>query len=624
MDWMEHLVTPAQALQRVEPGMSIFLGTGVAEPRTLVRHLMASEAGNLQDLELIQMVSFGDAISFEELRSQKYRLKTFFSGWVASDAITEGRVDLIPTRFSRVPELIASGQVAVDAAFVQITPPDAAGYCSLGMAVDVARHAMERACIRIGEVNRDAPCTFGDTFVHASEFDALVESTEPVICFDRWPVEPVFDEVAANIASVIEDGSCLAFSIGPLYEALPRHLTAKRHLGIHSPFFTDPLMDLVESGAVTNRKKATFRGKSVASYAIGSRELLRWLDRNPLVEFQPVDKVFDPTEIGRHRSFVTILPARKVDLTGRVALHRGKGNVAAGPGEAIDFFNGAELSRGGQTIFGLPSRNREGEPNVILSLEGVASQFNFRESIDLVVTEYGVANLRGRTVRERAQALIEVAHPEDRKGLVEVAKENRILFGDQIFLEDSTHLYPSEVASTQTFGDLKVRVRAIRPSDEDQMRRLFYRFSDKAVYYRYFSPIKTMPHEKMQQYVNVDYREVMSLVGLVGPVGQGQIIAEARFVKHRNRPHADIAFVVDEAYQGRGIATCMLEHLARLARERGIVGFTADVLASNKSMMKVFERAGMKFKATLDQGAYELFIPLDQEKKPGGRHACHG
>jgi acyl-CoA hydrolase/GNAT superfamily N-acetyltransferase len=610
--WEERLVSPETALSRIEPGMSIFLGTGVAEPLTLVHALMHSEAPNLQDLELTQLVSFGDAISLEALASHKYRLRTFFAGWVASEAITAGRVDLIPSRFVRIPRLIESRQMALDAAFIQITPPDQAGYCSLGVAVDAARQAMEKARLVVGEINPWVPRTYGDTLVPVADFDLLVKATRPPITFPRWPVDEVFDQVAANVASVIDDGSCLAFSIGPLYEALSRHLARKRELGLHSPFFTDATMDLVRSGAVTNRRKGVFRGKSVASYAFGSEELMRWLDRNPLVEFQGVDEVFSPLRIGQNPRFVAVFPARRVDLSGRIALHFGKGNVAAGPGEAVDFFNGAEISPGGRTIFALPSRNRRGQPTIQLSVEQLPNQFNLRESVDMIVTECGVASLRGRSIRERAMALIEIAHPDDRPALVEEAKQARILYPDQIFIADSGRCYPAHIALAHTFrSGRKLRLRAIKPSDEEEMRRLFYRFSDQSVYYRYFSPIKVMPHATMQTYVNVDYVNTLSLVALVDDPGPGRIVAEGRFVRDRDRLWADVAFVVDEDYQGCGIASFMLQTLVRLARERGVEGFTADVLTTNKAMLKVFEKSGLPVKAQIVQGVYHLELPFD-------------
>ncbi len=612
MDWESRVVSPEKVLSKIEPGMSIFIGTGAAEPRTLVKHLMASDADNLQDLELFQLLSFGDVISPRELKSNKYRLKTFFSGWVAKEAIMEGRVDLIPSRFSRLTQLIAHGRIPFDIAFIQITPPNQLGYCSLGVAVDVARLAMKQAPIVVGEINADIPVTMGNTFVNINEFDFLVKSTEKPIYFPRWPIDPVFDRVAANVASIIEDGSCIMFSIGPLFEPLAKHLMTKKDLGVHSPVFTDALMDLINSGAVTNRIKEHFPGKSLTSYAMGTQELINWLCSNPLVEFQGIEKVFNPMRIGRNHRFTAIVNIRKADLSGRIALHIGKNNVTTDPAEVIDFVNGAEISEGGCTIFALPSRNLKGESNILVSIEDIPNQLNVRESVDFVVTEYGVANLNGRTIRERAQALVEIAHPEDRAKLIEEAKAINMIYKDQIFMAESAHLYPSDIATKHTFkNDVTIRFRAIKPSDEEEMRRLFYRFSDESVYYRYFTPLKTMPHSKMQEYVNVDYSKVMSIVGLVGDAGAGHIVSEARYVKDPKRPHADVAFVVDEEYQGLGIATFTYKMLMRLAKERGIQAFTADVLPANKEMMRVFEKGDAKVKATLEYGVYRLFIPFN-------------
>jgi acyl-CoA hydrolase len=613
-DWQKQVISPEKVFESIEPGMSIFVGTGVGEPRTLVKHMMTSGAVNLRDLELIQLVSLGDAISLKALDTNAYRLKTFYSGWVAGEAITAGRVDLIPSSFSKIPGLIKTGRIPIDAAFIQITPPNEAGYCSLGVAVDVVREAMDSASLVVGEINPDIPVTFGDTFVPLSDFDFLVRSTEKPIYFKRWPVDDVFDRVAANVASVIEDGSCIMYSLGPLFEALSKHLIHKHNLGVHTPFMTDALMDVIRSGAVTNRNKEIFRGKSLAGYAFGTPELMAWLNRNPLVEFQGIDKVFNPAKIGANPKFIALLPVRKVDLSGRVALHFGKGSVTSGPGDIMDLFHGAGLSPGGLTVFALPSRNRKHEPNIQLSVEDFPNQLSVRESVDIIITEYGIALLGGRTVRERAQALIEIAHPDDRKHLVDQAKAHKILYPDQIFLEASTHLYPSEISNRRVFkNDTNIRFRAIKPSDEEEMRRLFYRFSDEAVYYRYFSPIKTMPHAKMQAYVNIDFSQIMSIVGLVGEVGMGHIIAEARFVKWPDRPFADVAFIVDEKYQGIGVASYLYKMLIRLAKDRGIHGFTADVLTSNKAMMKVFEKGVAMVKARLEHGIYRLTIPFEAE-----------
>ena len=610
--WKQKIVAPADVLEKIDPGMSIFLGTGMAEPRTLVRNLMESKQYNLQDLELIQLVSLGDAVAIDERYSRKFRLKTFYSGWLASDAISQGRVDLIPSRFSRVAWLFKTGAIHIDVAFIQVTPPDENGYAYL-VGASVERQAMEMAQIVVGEINSQIPRTMGDTLVNMADFHYLVEATEPPYYLARWPLQDVYLKIATNIASMIPDGSCISYGIGPLYEALAKSLTAKKNLGVHSPFFTDALMDLVKSGAVTNRYKNIFRGKSCASYVLGTRELMSWLDLNPLVEFQPQDIVMDPRTIGLNDNMIAIFPARKVDLTGGVALHTGKGNVTAGPGNVAELFMGAALSRNGRSIFALPSRNRKGKPNILLSLDQYPFQFTNRESMDVVVTEYGVALLMGKTLRERAQALIEIAHPDDRAELVRQAKEEKMIYADQIYFPESGYLYPEKIACSHRFKDsLTVRFRAIKPSDEEDMRRLFYRFSDQAVYYRYFSPIKTMPHRKMQEYVNVDYRNTMSIVAIVDESGVEKIIGEARYVKTQGEPFADTAFIVDEQYQGMGISTYLFNLLIRAAREEGIAGFKADVLENNRAMLKVYEKALYPVQTVLSGGVYKITIPFNE------------
>ena len=615
-NWESTVVLPETVIKKIKPGMSIFLGTAVAEPRTMVRHLMTSGAGNLKDLELIQLVSVGDAISLQTLQSQNFRLKTFFSGWVSDEAIEEGRVDLIPSRFVKIPELIESLLRPVDVAIVQITPPNEAGFCSLGIAVDVVRETLERASICVGEINTQIPRTFGDTFVRAAEFDFLVHSHDPPIYFERWEIDDIWVQVASHVATLIEDGSCLAFSIGPLYEALAGRLTNKRHLGIHSPIFTDPLMDLMQGGAATNRCKETYRGKSLTSYAFGTKKLMAWLDNNPLVEFQRISIVCNPLTIGSNPRFVTVVAARKVDLYGRIGFYRSKGNVATGPAELMDFLDGAEISEGGRSIFALTSRDPNGKPNILLSLADLPNQCGAFESVEAVVTEYGVAYLKGRTVRERAQALIDIAHPDDRAPLVQAAKNGKILYGDQIFLVESGRLYPADIVATQAIkDDLNVRYRAIRPSDEEGMRHLFYRFSDEAVYSRYFHCISCMPHAKMQEYVNVDWNQIVSIVGLVGEKGLGRIIAEARFIKIPGSSYAEVVFVVDENYQQLGIASFLYRMLIRLALARGIRGFIADVLFTNVGMMKVFRKGDLPVKAYLKSGVYHLEIPFNNQNK---------
>ena len=615
-DWKEKIVPPKEVLKKIEPGMNIFIGTGSAEPRSLLHCLMHAKGFALQDLTLIQVLSFGDAISLEALETNRYRLKTFFSGWVSAGAIASGLVDLVPSRFSAIPRLMKAGLIPVDVVFVQITPPNKDGFCSLGMGVDVARKAMIRAEMVIGEINHEIPFTYGDTLVPFDAFDMVVESTEPPLAFPRFKVAPVFEKLAENVAGVIEDGSCLAYTFGPLFEALPKYLSKKKDLGIHSPFFTDALMELVKSGAVTNRRKKVFKGRSLISYALGGKELMAFLDHNPMVEFQALDEVYNPMEIGRNSRFVFIYPVRQVDLSGRVALHNTADRVTAGHGQLADLFNGAEISPGGYTIVALPSRNLQGQSNIHLRVDASPDLLSPPESIGLVATEYGVAHMKGKTLRERAQALIDIAHPDDRAQLIEKAKQKNLIYQDQIFLSDSARFYPADLEIRHTFKNKTVvRFRAIKPSDEDQMRQLFYRFSDQAIYYRYFSPVKTMPHKRMQEYVNVDYRNTLSIVGLAGGPEKQTLIAEARFVREAENPYVDTAFIVDEAYQGLGIASYLYRLLAKHAEERGAQGMTADVLTTNQAMFKVFEKGPFPLQVHVENGVYSVTVKFDTLKE---------
>jgi acyl-CoA hydrolase/RimJ/RimL family protein N-acetyltransferase len=608
-NWENRLIPPEKVLNHIKPGMTIFIGTGPAAPRTLIKTLLDVDTRNIRDLELVQLAVLGDTtLTVDKLHAPNHRLKTFFSGYIAWDTISSGQVDLIPAYYSEIPQIIKSGKLAIDVAFIQITPPDDAGYCSLGVAVDVAREAMDKASVVVGEINTKMPFTYGDTFVSIDDFDLLVRSDRDPVLYQPPPVTEQMRQVAANVASVIKDGDCLSFSFGPLFEALVPHLSEKKNLGIHSLYFTDALAELVNSGAVTNSRKSPFRGKSLVSYALGTKELLCWLDRNPLVEFQGIDWVCNSAFIASNPQFVAMYEARKVDILGSVAFPL-SGAVITGPGEGIDFFKGAEASVDGATIIGLPSRDEAGKPNILLSLQNYANQLRLRESVHMIATEYGVANLKWRTLRERAQALIDIAHPDDRQLLMTQAKQRKIIYANQIFLSASVHLYPAHMEEIKRFkGDVTVRFRAMKPSDEEGMRRFFYRCSKEMIFYRFFYSIKTMDHDKMQTYVNVDYQKEFSIVGLVVEKGNQKIIAEARMVRDERTYYGEVAFLIEERFQGIGIGSYMLSRLIEQAREQAFKGLTAEVLADNQPMIKVFEKAGLPMETSLSGGIYHVTL----------------
>lgn len=608
-NWEEHLVSPETVLNHIKPGMTVFIGTGPAAPRTLITTLLDVDAHNIRDLELIQLAVQGDTIlSVEKLNAPNYRLKTFFSGFVSWDTISTGQVDLIPAYSSEIPQIIKSRRIEVDVAFIQITPPDESGYCSLGVAVDVAREVMEHASLVVGEINSKMPFTYGDTFVSIEDFDLLIRSDREPVTYEIPRVTETMKKVASNVASVIKDGDCLSYSMGALFEALVPYLSDKKDLGFHSLYFTDAMAELVNSGAVNNRRKSPFRGKSLASYALGTKELMTWLDRNPLVEFQGIDWVCNPKFISKNPQFVSIYEARKIGIMGSVAFPL-KGAVITGPGEGIDFFKGAEASKDGRTIIGLPSRNAEGKSNILASIQNYANQLRLKESVHMIATEYGVAVLKWRSLRERAQAIIDIAHPDDREDLIKQARERKIIYPNQIYVTRSAHLYPSHIFHTKRFkGGNDIRFRSMKPSDEEAMRRFFYRCTREMIFYRFFYSIKTMSHDKMQEYVNVDYEREVSIVGFGGEKGDGRIIAEARLIQEETSNFGEVAFLIDAPYQGMGVASYLLGLLIIEARKRGLAGLTAQVLAENQAMIKVFEKTKLPLKTNLDSGVYQVKI----------------
>ncbi len=609
-NWEERLIAPEKVLNHINPGMTLFIGTGPAAPRTLMKMLLDTDTHNIRDLELVQLAVLGDTIlSVDRLNAPNYRLKTFCSGYVAWDTISSGQVDLIPAYYSDIPKLIKSRLLDIDVAFIQITPPDAAGYCSLGMAVDVAREVMEQASVVVGEVNADIPFTYGDTFVSIEDFDYLVKSTREPVTYELPKVRPEMKKVAANLASVIRDGDCLGYGFGPLFEALVPHLSDKKDLGVHSLYFTDALAELVNCGAVNNSRKSPFRGKSLVSYAIGTKELMKWLDKNPMVEFQGIDWICNSHFISRNPQFVSIYEARKVDLLGAVTFPT-KGAVITGPGEGIDFFKGADASQGGTTIIGLPSRDAQGDSNILLTTEKYTNQLRLRESVQMIATEYGVANIKWRSMRERAQAIIDIAHPDDREELTKQARDRKILYSNQIFLSNTGHFYPSQLDHTKTFkNDTSIRFRPMKPSDEDAMRRLFYRCSREMIFYRYFYSIKTMDHNKMQTYVNVDYQKEFALVGFNA---DRKIIGEARMIRDERTYFGEVAFLIDDKYQGLGIGTHMLDVLIGRSRDMGLKGLTAEVMADNQPMLKVFEKAGLPMDISTNNGIYRVTMAFKE------------
>lgn len=601
-----------QALDLIKPGDRIFLSSGPAMPVLTVGELVKSSKRNLLDLELIQLITLGDHLPLDERASSKYRLKTFNVGESISKDISEGKVDFIPANLIEIPYILSTGAVGVDIAIVQTSPPDARGFLNLGIAVDVANIAIKKASIVIAEVNPNVPRTYGETSIHLDQVDYLVESDKPLLERERKPHDAIMERIGWHISNIIEDESTVVLHAGRIFDAIAHHLKGKKNIGIYTHVVSDWVMDLIESGAISMERSRVHGGMVTTSFCYGTRTLYDYVDRNPVFEFYPLARLINPFVVQRIPKLCSIMNVKRIDVTGESVIFHSGDNLLSGYESKLNFSVGAAFSKGGRAIVALQSVDPAGASNIVVTHE--EDQERVRATLGTaryVVTEFGVANLFGKSIRERVLAMIDIAHPSHRENLLKLAKMYGYVFPDQIYACADACTYPVELETMKTFkGGLEVKFRPIKPSDEDMMRRLFYQFSDESKYLRYFAKVTIMPHREMQKYVNVDFKDIMSIVGVVQYDRAERIIAEARYAYDRHEDAHEMAFIVDEEFQGRGLATFLLNFIMKIARERGIKKLSASVLPQNEKMLKVFQRGEVKPQSRIEDGVVQLRFML--------------
>jgi len=598
------LATPAQAVLDVPRGRRILIGSGAAEPTRLVDAL-DTHAHHLADNEIVHLLTLGPAPYVRPGSERRFRHTAFFIGSNVREAVQDGRADFMPVFLSEIPELIRSRRVRIDVVLIQVSEPDAHGYVSLGVSVDIVRAAVDCAELVIAEVNPRMPRTHGDSFVHVSRIDRLVPVETPLLELSTEAPDEVCREIGRHVASLIPDGATLQTGIGRIPHAVLDALSNRVDLGFHTEMLSDSVIDLVEKGALTGRKKTLLPGKIVTSFVMGTRRLYEWVHENPAIEMRPSDFTNDPFTIARNEKMMAVNSALAVDLTGQVASDTLMGRFFSGIGGQVDFIRGAARSRGGKPIIALPSTAKSGKLSRIQpAFEAGAGVVTSRGDVRYVVTEYGVADLWGKNVRQRALSLIDIAHPDFRAELVASAKARRYVFPDQVA---SHGPYPSEEERTEMLSDgSRVRIRPIRIADEEALQDLFYRLSDESIYQRFLAYERAHPHEEMLRLVDVDYDKSMALV--VTPLDSDEIIALCRYDVDPATRLADIAFVVLDAWQRRGIGTLLMKRMSQIAHGRGLAGFSADVLATNALMLGVFHKSGLEVTTELDNGCYHLTL----------------
>ncbi|OHD64555.1 MAG: hypothetical protein A2176_08470 [Spirochaetes bacterium RBG_13_51_14] len=608
----QKLISPKDLLDLIKPGNRIFLSSGVAIPARSVTEIINSDSRNVQDLELIHLITLGEYLSKNPDREMKYRLRTFNIGESISREFREGHVDFIPANLIEIPLLLGSGAVGIDTAIVTASPPDSNGYMSLGVAVDVSNIAIEKAPLVIVEVNPTMPVTYGETMIHLDQVNHIIESDRPILerPWKMW--DDQLEKIGWHISNLIEDGSTVALHVGRMFDAIASHLKSKHNLGIYTNVISDWAIDLVESGAVPFNRSRYRGGQITTSYCYGTRELYDYVDRNPIFEFYPIARLANPNVIRRIPNLISIMNVKKIDISGESVIFHSGDNLLTGYESKFIFAMGAALAKRGKTIIALRSIDPSGNSNIVLSHEKETERVRATLGIArYVVTEYGIANLFGKSVRERVLSLIDIAHPDHRELLLEEAKRRGYLYKDQIYVIKNAKNYPVELETVKTFKDgLEVKFRPIKPSDEDMMRRLFYQFSDESKYLRYFARVSIMPHREMQKYVNIDYIDTLSIVGIITRNRSEEIIAEGRYSYYGKEKVHELAFIVDEEYQGKGIATFMAGYLFKIAKERGIKSLQANVLPENKKMLSVFEKINVKHASKFSEGIITITFDI--------------
>jgi acyl-CoA hydrolase/RimJ/RimL family protein N-acetyltransferase len=615
-DWKEKykskITVASEAMKVIKSGDYIFIGSACAQPHHLVAALVEHSA-HIYDAHIIHMLTMGEAPYANEKFREKFKMNSFFIADNVRDALNKGIGDYTPIFLSEIPNEFKSGRVPLDVALITVTPPDINGLCSLGVSVDIVKSATANAKYVIAQVNSRMPRTFGDSFVHVNNIDCLVPFDEDVFEIVVPETDDVMRRIGENIARLVEDGSTIECGIGRIPQTLAEYLKDKKDLGIHTEMFSDWIIDLIECGAITCAKKTVNHGKVVASFCMGTKRLYEYINNNPFFEFYPSEYVNDSFLISQHEKMIAINVGLEIDLTGQVCSDSLGYRFYSGIGGQIDFVRGAARSRGGKAIIAMPSTARSGEVSrIVPHLTEGAGVVTTRGDVHYVVTEYGIAYLHGKSIRERVLDLINIAHPKFRSELIQAAKAHNYIYADQIELDWDKVRYPVELERYDTLRDgTEIFFRPVKPNDEHELSEMLYSLSEKSVQTRYMTHTVTFSHKDVQQLTNINYQQDIAIVGIVpGPSGDEQIVAMAQYFLDPKTQSAEVAFVVHDEWQQKGMGTYLLDYICKIAKQRGVKRFFAKVMPSNKPMLAIFHNSGYKVNTTFDGEVYNISYDL--------------
>lgn len=602
-DLRQKIRTPETVVAMIKPGDQIYIGTACATPRVLIQALETHKE-NLANITLFHFLTDG-ALPHAKTYFQH---RCFFIGTDVRAAVKQKQADYVPISIAQVPKLINNGRLTADVAFIQVSPPDKHGYVSLGVSVDITRAAALTAKTVIAELNPHMPRTLGDSFLHLDQIDYLVPVDEPIIEYTHPPADAVAQQIARYAARIIDNNSTLQIGLGRIPNEMIKYLIDRQNLGIHSDVITDSIIDLIEKGILTGKAKGIHQGQIIASYCMGTRRLYDLIDQNPLFAFHPIDYVCNPNVLAANHQLVSVTQAFAVDLTGQICADQFQGEFYSGVSTQPDFMRGAANSLGGKPIICLASTTDDGQESRIRPLlrmgEGVTIA---RSDVHYVITEYGCAYLFGKSIRERALALIEIAHPEFRSWLLEEAKRLGYVRSDQNLR--SKIAYPvHEEREAKLKNGVSFLIRPSKASDIQGLQDFFYHLSKEDVYTRFFQNLKFLPTSVAEHLCNVDYETEMACVAVTGVRENEIIIGSACYFVNPTSNLAEAAYMIHPDWQGFGLGGMLQQWLIEYAKAKGLRGFTLEILTTNNKMLRLAKSAVTQVSTERSGDTYEVVM----------------
>lgn len=601
------------AIKLIKPGQRVFIGSSCGEPQHLIRTL--SEASSrLTDIEIVRLLALENTpltLIANKTMDHSLNIRSFYLGSAKPQGLARNKRFITPMNLSAIPRLFRSRRLPVHVALIQVTPPDDFGWMSLGISVDITLAAALSADLVIAQVNSSMPRVLGQSFIHVNDVDIFVEHDEQLLTIGEAPESEPANKIGSLIARLIEDGSTIQISLGTTPQATLTALSDKNDLGIHSQYITDDIMHLVSRGVVTNRKKGFNEGKLVASSAIGTQALYEFLHDNPALDFHPSDYVNDPGIISRHNRMVSMNIALAMDLTGQVAADAMPHNHFSGVTGMLDFVRGAAQAKGGKSIIMLISTSRDGKKSRIVPMLDTAVVVP-RGDAHYVVTEFGAVNLFGKSLQERAMAMVSISHPDFRDELFYEAKKIGLISDTRTLRESIIHgIYPFQLEETMKIDGEEVTLRPAKPVDERRIQEHFYNLDKTDIVSRFFHEKTSFVRDEAQGVSQIDYIKDLTIVALVGEFGFGRVVGIGEYLLDPAKNIAEVAFSISKEFQGKGLGKILLKKLCMAARENGIAGLVAYTSPGNKGMIKLFNTLPFKTKTFFDGDMLSLTCRFD-------------